>query len=234
MLPELEKLLVLQERDRRILALQQEMARIPIERAEIERRAQEETALVESLKLQTKKIESDRKSIDLEIEGKKGQISKYQIQQFQTKKNEEYQALTHEIERAKEEIDELETRELELMVKADEVHAALKTEQAKLADMENQFQSQRETLAQREAAINKELRELKADRDARSKDIPEDVCEKYERIKRSKGASAIVGVEHGNCQGCHLAVTPTVLHQVKSGREIVTCENCARILYWMD
>jgi hypothetical protein len=234
MLPDLEKLLILQERDRRILQLQQELTRIPNERREIEQRSADESARVETLKQQTKQIESDRKNIDVEVEGKKTQIAKYQVQQYQTKKNEEYQALTHEIQKCKEEIDELETKELELMEQADVVNAELKKESAKLAELQKQFESQKATLAQREAAINKELGELKAERETRSKEVSEDVYERYERLRRSKGGTAVVGIESGNCQGCHLAVTPTVLHKAKSGKEIVTCENCARILYWNE
>lgn len=214
--------------------LQQELSRIPAERQQIESRAKDESTLVESLKQKLKQAEADRKNIDVEIEAKKQQIAKYQVQQFQTKKNEEYQALNHEIQKAKEEIDELETKELELMVRADEVNAQLKVEQAKLGEMLKTLESQKATLAQREAAITKELEQIKAERDAKSKEIDEDIYAKYERIKRNKGDSAIVGVQHGNCQGCHLAVTPTVLHQVKGGKGIVTCDNCARILYWNE
>ncbi|MSR65440.1 MAG: hypothetical protein EXS18_06625 [Verrucomicrobiae bacterium] len=234
MLPDLEKLLVIQDRDRRITMLQQEMTRVPAERQEIERQAKEETTLVESLKQKARQTEADRKNVDVEIEGKKQQIARYQVQQYQTKKNEEYQALNHEIQRTKEDIDELETKELELMVQADEVNAHLKIEQAKLNDMLKQFESQKATLVQRESAINKELEELKAEHEVKSKEISEDIYQKYERIKRNKSGSAIVGVQNGNCQGCHLAVTPTVLHQVKNGNAIVTCDNCARILYWNE
>ena len=234
MFSELEKLLVIQDRDRRILQLRQEQTRIPIERGQIEHRAQEESTLVDSLKLQVKKIESDRKNIEVEIDAKKQQIAKYQVQQYQTKKNEEYQALGHEIQKAKEEIDELETRELELMVNSDGVTAQLKAEQAKLSELLRQFDAQKKDLAEREAAIAKELEQITAEREAKSREIPDDIFQKYERTFHSKGASAIVGVESGNCQGCHLAVTPTVLHRVKSGNDIVTCENCARILYWID
>lgn len=234
MLPELEKLLVLQERDRRIAQLQQEKARIPIERGEIEARAREETATVEGLKQKAKQNEADRKNLDVEVESKKQQIAKYQVQQFQTKKNEEYQALTHEIQKVKEEIDELETRELELMVKSDEIGAQLKAEQAKLAELTKQFDAQKSAIAEREAAVDKELAQLRADRDMRAKEVDEDIYAKYQRIARSKGGTAVVGVQHGNCQGCHLTVTPTVAHLVKSGGSIVTCENCGRILYWNE
>src|ERR1051325_5370734 len=234
MLSELEKLLILQDRDRRMLQLQQEQARVPIERNEIEQRLQGEGATVESLKQRTKQLESDRKNIDLEIEAKKQQIAKYQVQQYQTKKNEEYQALAHEIQKAREEIDEMETKELELMVKSDEVGLELKREQASYAELQKQSDSQKATLAEREREITSELSQLTSEREAKSSEIPEDIFEKYERIRKSKPSTAIVGVQNGNCQGCHLTVTPTVLHRVKSGKEIVTCENCARILYWNE
>ena len=38
-------------------------------------------------------IESARKDLELQVEGKKQQIEKYSVQQFQTKKNEEFRAL---------------------------------------------------------------------------------------------------------------------------------------------
>src|SRR5205809_682603 len=46
-------------------------------------------------------------------------IEKYSLQQFQTKKNDEYRALAHEIEMAKEAIVKLEDQQLELMEQAE-------------------------------------------------------------------------------------------------------------------
>ncbi len=42
-------------------------------------------------------IESARKELELEVEAKKQMIARYANQQFQTRKNEEYRALAHEI-----------------------------------------------------------------------------------------------------------------------------------------
>jgi predicted nucleic acid-binding Zn-ribbon protein len=66
-----------------------------------------------------KQIESDRKQRELEVEGKKQQIGRYSLQQFQTKKNEEYRALAHEIELCNAEIVKLEDAQLELMEQAE-------------------------------------------------------------------------------------------------------------------
>ena len=65
---------------------------------------------LEAAKIRVKQIESERKRLDLEVEAKKTQIEKYANQQLQTRKNEEYKALAHEIEMAKE--DDLQNRRL--------------------------------------------------------------------------------------------------------------------------
>jgi uncharacterized protein len=41
----------------------------------------------------------------------------------------------------------------------------------------------------------------------------------------------VVALEHEVCTGCHMKVTTQTAHRVKAGKEIVSCENCGRILY---
>ncbi len=74
---------------------------------------------MDAAKHRGKQIESDRKKLELDVEAKKSQIEKYGLQQFQTKKNEEYRALSHEIELCKEAIIKLEDQQIELMEKAE-------------------------------------------------------------------------------------------------------------------
>src|SRR5882757_5826398 len=102
MLDTIEKLLILQDRDRKLHRVQAELGHINPERETLRARAAATQSQLEAAKLRVKHIESERKQRDLEIEGKKSQIEKYLNQQLQTRKNEEYKALTHEIEMAKE------------------------------------------------------------------------------------------------------------------------------------
>src|SRR5262252_2938060 len=115
----IEKLLILQDRDRKILRVSQELAHIGPEREGLKKKAAATQNSLETAKLRVKQIESERKQRDLEIEAKKGQIEKYLNQQLQTRKNEEYKALTHQIEMAKEEIFKIENAEIELMEQAE-------------------------------------------------------------------------------------------------------------------
>jgi predicted nucleic acid-binding Zn-ribbon protein len=101
-----------------------------------------------------------------------------------------------------------------------------------LAEVSAVAQRQKDTLGQRETAMKAELEKLKADRVALCKDVDESMMSRYERIMRHRKDSAIVPVQHGICGGCHLQIPPQVIHQAKSGGELVTCDQCGRILYW--
>ncbi|MEI9894647.1 MAG: hypothetical protein WDN28_12355, partial [Chthoniobacter sp.] len=115
MLPEIEKLLVLQDRDRKIRALKQELKLAPLERKELDEKLAEALKKFEAVKLKAKEIEVERKKLENEVQAKRDSINKFQTQKFQTRKNEEFQALNNEIKRYEGDITAIEDRELELM-----------------------------------------------------------------------------------------------------------------------
>src|SRR5688572_17324813 len=123
MLEVIEKLLVLQDRDRHIKRVQDELARIGPEREQLQSRLTTGQNALDAAKLKVKQIETNRKKLELEVEAKKELINKYSLQQFQTKKNEEYRALAHEIEMCKEAIVKLDDQQIELM---EQIEAAQK------------------------------------------------------------------------------------------------------------
>ena len=121
MLGVIEKLLILQDRDRQISQVRAEVANIAPQRDRLQARVTETQAQLDAAKLRLKQLETDRKRLELEVQGNKQQIEKYSLQQFQTKKNEEYRALAHEIDTCKAAIVTLEDQQLELMEEADAV-----------------------------------------------------------------------------------------------------------------
>src|SRR5512143_3807487 len=115
MLETIEKLLILQDRDHRIHREQGELARIEPERQMLKTKAANAQAALENAKLRVKQLESARKELELEVEAKKLLITRYANQQFQTRKNEEYRALAHEIDLCKADIFKIEDQEIESM-----------------------------------------------------------------------------------------------------------------------
>jgi hypothetical protein len=86
-------------------------------------------------------------------------------------------------------------------------------------------------LEEKSKTLQTQLEQFKSERAQLAQNIEEDVMERYERLFASKGDAAVVAVEHGVCTGCHMKVTTATVVQVKSGNEIVSCEQCGRILY---
>src|SRR5437879_13455856 len=115
MLDAIAKLLVLQDRDRKLRQAQTELANIEPERRTFKTKFVALQGQLDQAKLRVKQLESDRKRLELDVEAKQQLIERYSNQQLQTRKNEEYRALAHEIETCKADITKIEERENELM-----------------------------------------------------------------------------------------------------------------------
>jgi uncharacterized protein len=228
----IEKLLILQDRDRKIGRVKGELAHIEPERQTLKAKAATAQTQLEQAKLRIMHIESSRKDLELEVEAKKQMIARYANQQLQTRKNEEYRALAHEIEMCKEAIFKIEDQEIELMEQAEagqkEVLRATQTvkEARKLMD------EQVAQLDAREQNLQKELAELETNREALASAVDESFRSRYERLVRSKGENVVVGVQHGVCGGCHMKLPPQLLVTCQAEKELVSCSNCGRILYY--
>jgi uncharacterized protein len=228
----IEKLLILQDRDRKILRVQQELAHIAPERGTLHARATSTQSQLDAAKGRVKQIEAGRKRLEVDVEEKKTQIEKYANQQLQTRKNEEYRALAHEIDGCKAEINKIEDQEIELMEQAEAaqkevVRATVEANEAKkLAD------SQIAELGQREENLKKEPAELQSSRAELASAVDETARARYERLLKSKGDNVVVGVDHGACGGCHMKLPAQVLVSCQAHKELVSCINCGRILYY--
>jgi uncharacterized protein len=232
MLETIEKLLILQDRDQKIRRVQGELAYIEPERQHLKAKASTAQAELENAKLRVKQIESARKELELEIETKKQMIVRYANQQFQTRKNEEYRALAHEIETCKNDIFKIEDKEIELMEQAEAAQKeVLRATQATKAAQELEA-DQEARLSARERNLQKELAELETNREALAAAVDETARARYERLVRSKGENVVVGVQHGVCGGCHMKLPPQLLVTCQGKKELVGCSNCGRILYY--
>jgi len=115
MLPEIEKLLLLQDRDQRIRTLKNELKNTPLERKDLETRLAATTSGAENAKAKMRELEVEKKRLEVEAQGKRDQINRFKTQQMQTRKNEEFQALGNEIIHFEREVGKIEDRELEVM-----------------------------------------------------------------------------------------------------------------------
>lgn len=232
MLEVIEKLLILQDRDRKIRRVQTELAHIEPERQSLKAKLTGTQTALENASLRVKQIESERKRLELDVESKKNQIEKYANQQLQTRKNEEYRALAHEIETCKADINKIEDQEIALMEQGEQAQKTMGAATREADAAKKLVEEQISKLGERERNLSKELGELESNRGELASAVDETTRGRYERLLKSKGDSAIVGVNHGVCGGCHMKLPAQVLITSQGQQEIVTCTNCGRILYY--
>ena len=229
---ELEQLLILQDRDQKIRQIRTEIETVPLRRSSLEAQLAASKASVEDLKQKARQVEIDRKRLELDVGTRTETISRLKTQQYQTRKNEEFRAIGHEIERYENEVRKIEDDELELMVLADKVRADLAEEEKKATAAQNSIARQTADLEEKSKALESQLQGLSKERSELAGKIDEDLLGRFERLFKSKGDAAVVAIEHGVCTGCHMKVTTATAAQVRAGKEIVSCENCGRILYF--
>lgn len=232
MLETIEKLLILQERDQRIRREQGELAHIEPERETFKAKAAKAAADLEAAKLKVKQLEAARKELELEVEEKKQLIARYSNQQFQTRKNEEYRALAHEIDMCKDAIFKIEDREIELMEQGEAAQKEVARATAAANETRRMVEEQTAQLNAREENLRKELATLQTNREELAAAVEEGARGRYERLMRSKGEHVVVGIQHGVCGGCHMRVPPQLLVMCQAEKELVSCSNCGRILYY--
>lgn len=204
---------------------------MPLQKKSLEAQLAASVAGVEVLKQKARRVEMDRKKLELDVGTRTESISRLKTQQYQTRKNDEFQAIGHEIERYENEIRKIEDEELELMMEADKLKADLGVEEKKAATVKESIARQTADLDAKSKTLESRLEELTKERAEIAGKIDEDLLGRFERLFKSKGDAVVVPLEHEVCTGCHMKVTTQTAHRAKAGKEIVSCENCGRILY---
>lgn len=231
MLPEIENLLKLQDADKEIRRLQDEVAELPKRVAAIEQKLAGTKAQLEKAQAAVKADEASRRKYDSNITELRAKISKYRDQSLDVKTNEQYKALLHEIQFAEKEITANEDKILELMVNADtrdkEVKAAQADLKAETAEIEKEKEQARQTTAEDE----KQLAEWRAKRDQLRSGVREDLLRHYERVSKFRG-SGISEVRDQKCMACRVMLRPQTYNEVRSGTQTIICDSCQRILYF--
>ena len=232
MLEQLELLLALSEIDSELQDTLQEHGSLPVEITRLER---EKEKLGESIAEREAALEETRKErqrLERELEDMTAKLGDLKSKQLAIKTNEEYAALSLEIEHVRGQISETEDAILRLLEVTDERLKDLNeaTEAASSAERD---------LDARTSALRRELEKLddavavKKDERLRVATRVEPLSlQRYDRILASKGDAAVARVVDGACSGCRMKLPPQLVIEVKRSDRIIECQSCGRILFW--
>ena len=234
--PALEKLLILQDRDVKRLGLEGQLKMVPRDIAAVEQKIAGEKAAIEAARLELRGLESKKKLLETEIGSSEEKLAKYRTQQSQVRKNEEYQALGHEIETTQAAIGALEEQELQVMYGIDEAKKKFAAAEAVLKANISGHEARIRTLKEREVSLAAELASAQDEVSSARTPVEVPALRVYDRIA-ARQMPVVVPIHGGKCGGCHLKVSGEVesLARGKSAdgsTQLATCDQCGRIVYW--
>ncbi len=231
MLKSITELLVVQDRDSKIQALQQELDKIPRDAAAIKQRLVDASEKFTKAKAEMQENEVTIKTIDLDNRVRKDTIQKLTAQQFETSKPEEYTALGAEVIRYQDMVDELETKELECMEKSDRLKAVFTEAETRLIQTKEAMAVEIKALTERKATNSVRIEELKTERAELIKPVSKSLLAMYDRVFAKKGATSIVPLNGNQCGSCHMKVIADTVSRTINEKEVSQCDNCAAFLY---
>lgn len=232
MLDEVRSLLILQDRDRRLLALAKDLEKLPQEEARAKAKLAGDENAVKTAHDALREAELKVKKIEMDASTRRTTIVRLKNQQFETRKNEEFQALGHEITRYEKEVDALETQELEAMEEVDQRREALSAAEAAKAKTQALVNEDLASIKERHQRLTATRDEVRAERAPLAAAIDGTLLALYERLMKSKDGLAVAPMlEGGRCGGCQMKLIPSTVVKVQAANERAQCENCGRIIY---
>ena len=232
--PLLEKLLILQDRDRRRRDLEAQLAAVPREIAGVEGKIANEKAAIDTAQHELRELETKKKLLETEIGSAEQKLGRYRTQQLEVRKNDEYRALGTEIETMQAAIGKLEEQELGIMYSIDEARKKFMTASAVLKANISGHEERIRVLRERETNLRGELSVAQAELAKVRPDNDELTLRLYDRVS-ARHFPACVPVRDGKCNGCHLKISSEVEGAIR-GRlakgGISNCDQCGRIVYW--
>ncbi len=225
-------LLKLQELDARINACQEREVEIPkqksrfdIQRTRLKSELDEREQVLEDFELEQRECESA-------IELRKAQIDKYQQQLNAVKKNEEYQALLHEIDLVKKQIGVKEERILAIMVETDDAQARLEEDRKRIQEETKEIDSECAVIDAELAEAVKQREVLERERTPLVDNVGPELLTRYRRLRtRFRTGTIVVPLREEVCTGCNMHVRPQIVNEVLQGNKIHSCQQCGRLLY---
>ena len=226
----------LQELDRDLFRLQDELRRFPQEvarrrekvRQESERLAEVEGRLT-GARVRLKEIEdltsSQRQRMrKLEHEAGESRADAALLVAFQ-----------HEIRTLKRDIGEAEEEGLGLLSEIERLTQERGTLQAAVAELEKEFDLYAGNVDKESKETMDRAQALERERQQRgSQQLPPDVLSQYEKLLASREGQAMALLDNRVCQGCYVSVPNNIYVRLARATELVPCPSCGRILFLAD
>jgi len=234
MLSDIEMLMKLQVIDYDLGELERSKEYIPDMMENLRREIKEAEELYQNTSKELSEAKVQQQSLELEVASKQEELKKLQGQMMSIKTNKEYDALIAQIDSVKEAISERETKILELIEKVDKLEGNIDDFRKKAEEILKQNESQLKILKEKMDSVGSKISNIEAERGNIAEKVSKRTMSIYNRVHKVRGGDVVVPVKKRACGSCYKALPPHMIQEIKRGDQIITCDNCGRMLIWID
>jgi hypothetical protein len=219
----------LQELDREMIQVRQQMAVLPPKLRALDARLAQEQQAIEKLGEGKTDSSHERRKMEKEVRELEEEIEKHQKRQMEVKTNKEYAAVNLEIDLLRRKIDAVETRILEGIEK-EEAHERRVTQARQKYDrLRAESQQERQRIEEQIRTKNEKIARLNSERDRRRQAIPADALALYDRLSERHPGEVVCPAVRSHCGGCHINLVNQKMLEIRQMKTFVRCEGCLRI-----
>jgi predicted nucleic acid-binding Zn-ribbon protein len=229
---ELAKLVDLQITDTRIRHLKKAINSADEKRAGIEQEFELHASSIREVQKRRDDLVAERTANENQIAENKSYLERADRNLKHAQNQKEYETAMREIDALQKQVGTLETKVVELMGSIEEVEKELESRADEINSLDAKRDGELSTFDAEVKANQAELKKVSAKRDEVFATLPAQLASVYDRMaQRSRDGIAVAEVVNGSCSACNMSLRPQMNVEVKRGDKIITCENCARILY---
>ncbi len=232
--PDLKTVIELQQVDLKIAALTSQIDDLPAQIQALEAQLSQFIQAHEERKQRLSANQKERRELEADIQPIQAKISKHKDQLYEVKTNEQYRAMLKEIEGEEANIRQIEDQILERMVEAEELQKKVQEAAAHLEGEKTRAAAEKARLeSARQAALEERDRAASRRKELEAA-LSEAVRDLYERVRKARNGMAVAEARDGFCMACNVRLRPQAYNEVRTNDAIISCENCVRILYYIE
>ncbi|HEY6189338.1 MAG TPA: C4-type zinc ribbon domain-containing protein [Pyrinomonadaceae bacterium] len=231
---ELEQLIALQNTDTSIRRLQADIEAIPQRRAEIEKEFDQRAFEIRALETKRDEARAERARLEAEVAETRLSATRADRNLMSAQNEHEYTAAIREADAARKHISQLETQILEKMETIEQSEGVLKEREPEIVKLRAEMEDRIKAFEEQARTQTEELAAQRIERERLLATLPKQMSSLYNRISaRIRDGIAVAEARNGSCTACFMALRPQVMAEVRRGDEVIICDNCNRILYYV-
>ena len=231
---ELEQLIALQKTDTSIRRLQADIQAIPQRRAEIEKEFDQRAFEIRAIEARRDEARSERTRLETELAEQRSKAERADRNLMSSQNEHEYTAAIREADAARKAASQLETQILEKMETLEQSESQLQERAPEVERLRGEMETRLKEFEEQTRRQEAELIAARQERERLMATLPKPMSALYNRISaRIRDGIAVAEARNGSCTACFMALRPQMMAEVRRGDDIITCDNCNRILYYV-